>query len=55
MQEKNSESEVETEQTITKHKKSKIAKKIMNEITADEKYINNEMFSNNFKYQNPQC
>ena len=44
-----------TEPTPTKHKKSKLKfqHKFMNEIIADEKDKNNEIFSNYFKYRNP--
>ena len=44
-----------TETTPTKHKKSKLKlqQNFINEIIADEKDINNGIFSNYFKYQKP--
>ena len=48
-------SKVKTEAIPTKLKKSrlKLKEEFMNEIIADEKDTNNEIFLNYFKYQNP--
>ena len=45
--------ELATEPTTQKKSKLKLQQEFMNEIIADEKDLNDEIFWNCFKYQNP--